>query len=89
MPEFETYVDVDVDEFLYALNKREKNELIDALVEDGLVKRIVPRNSELKGDQRSLLEIEWDTMIDKLSDLRLRLTNEEEEQIKKIVNKYA
>jgi hypothetical protein len=28
-------------------------------------------------------------MIDKLSDLRLRLTNEEEEQIKKIVNKYA
>ena len=43
MPEFETYVDVDVDDFLSALSTRETDELIDALVEDGWVVRVAPK----------------------------------------------
>ena len=35
MPEFETYVDVDVDEFVSACSKREIKELIECLVENG------------------------------------------------------
>ena len=39
MPEFETYVDVEVDEIWSMCSTREKEELIDMLVEDGWVIR--------------------------------------------------
>lgn len=43
MPEFETYVDVDIDDFLNACSNRERDDLIDALEEDGWVKRVARR----------------------------------------------
>ena len=89
MPEFDSYVDVDVDEFWSACSTRKKEELIDVLEEDGWVKRTSPKGTDPDKNLPSIMEIEWQDMCNKLSDLRLRLTNEEEEQIKKIVNKYA
>lgn len=84
MPYFDTEVDVSVDDFLSACNQKEIENLIDYLIEDGyLVDRSVS-----KPQDKSVLEIEWDDMINKLSQLRQRITNEEEDTIKKIVNKY-
>lgn len=37
---------------------------------------------------KSILELEWDEMISKLNNLRQRITLEEEETIKNIINKY-
>jgi hypothetical protein len=84
MPYFDTEVDVSVDDFLSACNTREIEKMIDYLIDDGyLVDRSVSKQQDL-----SPLEIEWEDMINKLSQLRLRITNEDEEIIKKIVNKY-
>ena len=87
MPEFETYVDVYVDEMWSACSKKEKEELIELLVDEGYVKRVTQRDTEPEKG-KSLMEIEWDTMIDKLSDLRQRVSAEEEEILKNIVSKY-
>jgi hypothetical protein len=84
MPYFDTEVDVSVDDFLSACNTREIEKMIDYLIDDGyLVDRSVSKPQNM-----SFLEIEWENMINKLSQLRLRITNEDEETIKKIVNKY-
>lgn len=88
MPEFQTYVDVDVDDFWYECSTREKEELIDALVEDGWVKRITPKGTEPSGQQPSLLDLEWLEMVNKLSELRQNMSIADEEMIKNILNKY-
>jgi hypothetical protein len=88
MPEFETYVDVDVDEFWTSCSTREKESLIDMLEEDGWVIRTSPKGTNPNDSLPSLLEIEWQQMVNKLSQLRQQITIEEEETIKKILNKY-
>lgn len=88
MPEFETYVDVDVDEFLSMCSTREKDELIDALEEDGWVKRISPKGSKTNEQLPSILEIEWQEMCNKLSEIRQRISLHDEESIKEILHKY-
>ena len=87
MPEFETYVDVYVDEMWSACSKREKEELIDLLIEEGYVRRVTQKGVDPEKG-KSLMEIEWDEMIDKLGALRQRVSQEEEETLKNIVSKY-
>lgn len=89
MPYFRTEIDIDVDEFWDECSRFEKNELIDLLVDEGLVRRVA--NIDVNGEHRgpNLMEIEWNTMIDKLSLLRQRLSIEEEETIKALVSKYS
>jgi hypothetical protein len=82
--EFSSDVDVDVDEFLSACSIREREELIDALVEDGYVIRVNDSNNSKK----NILDLEWDEITYKLNLLRQRITLEEEETIKNIVKKY-
>jgi hypothetical protein len=88
MPEFETYVDVDVDDFWFACRTKEKEELIDLLVEGGWVKRTSPKGTKPEDRLPSILEIEWQDMCNKLSDIRLRISIEDEETIKEILMKY-
>lgn len=88
MPEFESYIDVDVDEFLSACSIREKDELIDALEEDGWVKRTSPKGSKTNERLPSILEIEWQEMCNKLSEIRQRISPHDEESIKEILSKY-
>ncbi len=88
MPEFETYVDVDVDEFWTSCSTREKESLIDMLEEDGWVIRTSPKGTNPSDSLPSLLDIEWQQMVNKLSGLRQQITIEEEETIKKILEKY-
>jgi hypothetical protein len=86
MPEF--YVedlDIDPSEFVDACSKREIEELIDALTEDGYI--VKPINS-VPLEDKNLLDEEWDEVMSKLAGRgRLRLTNEEEEIIRKIANR--
>jgi hypothetical protein len=88
MPEFETYVDVDVDEFWSLCSTREKEELIDMLEEDGWVKRTSPKGTDPSEKLPSILEIEWQDMCNKLSDIRQRRSSTDEETIKEILKKY-
>ena len=88
MPEFDSYVDVDVDEFWSAYSTREKEELIDVLEEDGWVKRTSPKGTKPEDRLPSILEIEWQDMCNKLSDIRQRISTDDEETIKNILKRY-
>lgn len=76
-----TKVDIDVDDFLDSCSRREKEQLVKKLKEGDLWE-------DTKSDKLSLMELEWNETLTKLSNARLRLTNEEEAIIKKIANKY-
>jgi hypothetical protein len=78
-------IDIDPDEFVSSCNSREIEELIDALVEDG---HITKPGNHIPENDKNLMDEEWDEVIGKISGrARLRLTNEEEEIIKKIANR--
>jgi len=84
MPYFETELEVDVDDFLSSCTKSEIKELIEALQEDGwLIKESVAQT-----DKMNLLDEEWLNVTNKLNNIRLRLSVEEEQMIKDIVNRY-
>jgi len=84
MPYFQTELEVDVDDFLSSCTKSEIKELIEALQEDDwLVKESVTRI-----DDMNFLDEEWLNITNKLNTLRLRLSVEEEQTIKDIVNRY-
>lgn len=77
-------IDIDPDEFVSSCSSREIEELIDVLVEDGHI----PKISDIAPIDKNLLDEEWDGVIGKIAGLgRLRLTNEEEETIRKIANR--
>lgn len=77
-------IDIDPDEFLSSCSSSEIEELIDALVEDGYI----PKINHAAPKDMNLLDEEWDEVIGKIAGLgRLRLTNEEEEIIKKIASR--
>ena len=83
------YIDIDIDEVYRELSRSERNTLIDYLVEDGLVAKLATTNGNVSVQSTSYLDEEWHQVIDKLSgNNRLRLSNEDEETIRKIANKY-
>ena len=84
MPDFTTEIDIEPHEYVYECSKRELQELIDELVEKGLVVQISSPHEK----KPNLLEIEWMTNIAKLTKLRQRVTLEEEQAIKDLVSKY-
>ena len=84
MPEFQTYIDIDPSEYIDSCSKSEIDDLIDFLVEDGYI----TRNSKKSPENKSLMDLEWDEVIEKLSENRLRLTREEEEMIVKISGRF-
>lgn len=88
MPDFTSEIEIDVDEFWYECSTREKEELIDLLEEDGWVKRTSPKGTTPVENLPSVLELEYQDMINKLSYLRLQLSLEDEETIKDIIRKY-
>jgi len=75
-------VDIEVDEFVDACNSREIEELINYLQEQGHLGGEIPTNN------MSISDKEWAEVISKIGvRARLRLTNEEEETIRKIANR--
>ena len=86
MPEFYVEdIDIDPSEFVSACSKREIDELIDALAEDGYIVKPI---KSVSARDKNILDEEWDEVMGKLGgNGRLQLTNEEEEIIKKIANR--
>jgi hypothetical protein len=74
-------IDIDVDDFVDSCSRIEKEQLIKKLKEGDLWK-------DTASEDLSLMELEWNETLTKLSNARLRLTIEEESFIKKIANKY-
>lgn len=88
MPDFTSEIEIDVDEFWYECSTREKEELIDMLEEDGWVKRTTPKGTDPSRQLPSLMDLEWLDMVNKLSELRLRISSEDESTIRELINKY-
>jgi len=82
MPRFNSDVDIDVDEFLNSCSKRELNEAIDYLVETGHVYRKDAASS------KNILEQEWSEITRSISNCRLRISQEDEDALRKIAKKY-
>jgi hypothetical protein len=78
-------VDVDVDDFMYQCNNREIKEVIEYLIEEGHIepKQVVRSNASL-----SLIEYEFNEMLQKIQENRLRLTFEEDALLKKIADRF-
>jgi hypothetical protein len=81
MPVFyeEAEFDMDPRDFLEECSPREIEEIIYHLEEMGHLSKI--RNEHSVG---SVLELEFQKMVEKIASSRLRLTNEEEEVLRKI-----
>jgi len=86
MPEFESYVDVDVDEFVSSCSKREIKELIECLVEDGHLEK----NQFIKqpDDKKGVLEEEFLNKLEVLSTKYYSMSEEEVDMIDNLYNKY-
>ena len=78
-------VDVDVDDFMYQCNNREIKEVIEYLIEEDYIKpqQVVGSNASL-----SLIEYEFNEIIEKIQENRLRLTSEEDALLKKIADRF-
>jgi hypothetical protein len=85
MPEFETYNDNDPDEFIDNCSEREIKELIESLVDSGYISRTAISTPD---DKKSVLDLEWDEIMDKLIKNRVMLSNEEEEMIRNISKRF-
>ena len=72
-------IDIDIDDILYSLASYEKQELADALYEDGYVAK--KDTSERNTDE------EWNEEVNKLFNNKWRLSKEDEETILRITNK--
>ena len=78
------YIDVDVIDVLDDCNDWEIDRVIDWLRDNDYLTDLTPE----KPENPNLMEIEWEQTINKLYSLRQRLTQEEEQIIKQIINKY-
>ena len=76
-------IDLDVNEIYENLSDREILQMVDLLVDEGLV---VSTNSS-KNESLNFLDQEWKQTLLKLMENRYRLSNEDEEIIKTIANK--
>jgi phenylpyruvate tautomerase PptA (4-oxalocrotonate tautomerase family) len=79
-------IDIDIDDILWDLSDREKQELVDELYDDGYVPKQI--SGGVSEEEKNVLDLEWDELVKKISKLRLQITNEDEETIRKILNKY-
>ena len=84
MANFSTYVDIEPAEFIENCGEREIEELVDILIEEGHLDG-VPVTSDR---HHNLLDEEWAKTIGKLNRSRLLLSNEEENLIKNIANRF-
>jgi hypothetical protein len=89
MPEFTAEVDIDPSEFVDSCSKREKDRLVEILIEDGYIQPDQETKNDNKGVRRPNINdhIFWGS-LDKLSKCRDLLTLEEEEFINKLAKKF-
>jgi hypothetical protein len=88
MPEFETYVDVDVDEFISVCSKREIRRLIECLVEEDYLPKSVLTFKEVSNERLGRFESDFIEKLDLLKEKYYSLSVEEEDSIEKIFKKH-
>lgn len=81
---FDSEIEIGVEEFVNSCNKRELKELIGVLKNNGRLNDLDDDIEEIK----SLDEMEWDNIVEKLRSRRFQLSNEEKEIISNIVKNY-
>mgnify|MGYP000668534188 CR=1 FL=1 len=74
MPEFETSIDVDIDEFLDECSDREKKEIIECLIEDEYLPETVL-------DENTPEDTYWNQQVKKLIGNDWKMSNEDIEKI--------
>lgn len=77
-------IDIEVGDFLSSCRENEIKELIEYLIEDGYIDAKQVPNTE----KHSLIEWEFDEVISKIAENRLRLTSEEDALLKKISDRF-
>ena len=89
MPDFSVEdLDISPDEFVYACNKREIKELIDALVEENHISKNDVITGKTERSRANSSDIIFDNNLDALSRNRWHLTLEEEEMINKLAERF-
>lgn len=74
-------IDIDIDDFLWACDNDDIEEVIDWLKSR---KHIDDKDID---EDKNIMDLEWDKVIDKLSTKRIYLTQQEEDTIKSIANR--
>jgi len=86
MPDFSTEIDIEPYEYISACSKRDIDDLIESLIEDGHLDsfngKVVP-----KKQGGSVMDIEWDELLTKIRNSKHLLSNEDESRIIEIANK--
>ncbi len=72
-------IDIEIDDIMYSLSSREKQELVDELYADGYIAK--------KDDSQKSTDDEWNEQVHKLFNNKWRLSKEDEETILAITNK--
>lgn len=79
-------VDIELDEIYSQMDINDCNEMVDRLYEDGFLEKYIEKE-RAKSFTSPVNRWNWKEICEKLSDNQSRLTNEEEEIIKKIADK--
>ena len=80
-------IDVDIDDILYGMTEYEIQEMIDSLYEDGYIPTQL--SVDVPEEQKNIIDLEWDTLVNKLAKSRLQMSNEDEQTIRNILSKYG
>jgi len=80
MPEFTTEIDIEPWEYVSSCNKSEIKSLISSLIDEGQISSVSTENV----NEKSLLDLEWDDICEKIRKSRLLLTSDEENFIKNV-----
>ena len=86
MPDFSTEIDIEPYEYVSACSKRDIDDLIESLIEDGHLDsfngRVKPKREGV-----TVMELEWDELMMKIRNSKHLLSNEDESRIIEIANK--
>lgn len=85
--DYDGEIHIDVNQFLSAIDVREKNKLIEKLITDGDIKRITLKTMSAK-NRISIPESEFEESLDKLHGKWCILSKEEEEIIIKMAKRF-
>lgn len=91
MPEFSTEAEIDIDpsEFIDACSRREKDRLVEILIEDGFIEPDQAYKNSSKGVNRpNINDLRFWDSLDVLGKTRHLLSIEEEELIHKLAEKF-
>ena len=88
MPDFSAEIDIEPWEYVSECSRREIDDSIETLIEDGHLDRFNGKILPKKGNV-SVMDMEWDELITKIRNSKHLLSNEDESIIIDIANKLV